>query len=153
MRECLLIQARSFKNHKEDLTFIIKNQLHNLERQNYKAIAQSLKKPLKEAKELCQIIMSFNPVPAKNFSSQPVPYIIPDIYIYKEGNEYKTRLHQESFPKLKVSLHYRKNIHIPEKTQKRHEKIFSGKNKFRPIFYPFSATEKGYYYKSGEQPY
>ena len=127
IRECLLIQTRSFRNQKEDLTFIIKNHLHNLERQNYKVIAQDLKKPLKETKKLCQMIMSFNPAPAKNFSTQPVSYIIPDIYIYKEGNEYKTRLHRDSFPKLTISLHYKKNIHIPEKHKKDMKKYFQEK--------------------------
>lgn len=127
IRECLLIQARPLKNHKEDLTFIIKNHLHNLERQNYKVIAQNLKKTFEETKKLCQIILSFNPVPAKNFSSGPVSYIIPDIYIYKEGNKYKVRLHQESFPKLRISSDYKKNIHIPEKHKKHMKKYFQEK--------------------------
>ena len=124
IKECLLIQTRCVKKHKEKLTFIIKNHLHNMERQNYKAIAQNCKKPLSEIQELCQIILSFNPSPAKNFSSQPVSYIVPDIYIYKSGNTYRIRLHQDSFPMLQISSNYKKIISTSEKHKKDIKKYF-----------------------------
>ena len=133
IKECLLIQARSLKNHKKELTPIITNHLNNLERKNYKAIAQNLKKSVNKIKELCEIIVSFNPSPAKNFISQPVSYIVPDIYIYKEGNKYKAWLHQDSFPMLKISSHYKKTIHASEKHKKAvkkyfQERVHSGQN-------------------------
>lgn len=138
VRECLLIQTRSLKNQKEKVSFIIKNHLHNLERQNYSAIARNMKIKNKEAKDLCQIIMSFNPTPSKNFSSGPVNYITPDIYIYKEENQYKVLLYQSSFPMLKISSHYRKNLrgtgkHKKDLTKYFQEKLNSGQHFIRSL--------------------
>lgn len=127
IKECLLIQARTIKNYKEDLTLIINNHLHNLEKQKLKPIARDLKKTLSEIKSLCEIIKSFTPQPARSFSNQPVSYIVPDIYIYKEGNKYKASLHQESFPTLKISSHYKNTLQVSEKHKKTLKKYFKEK--------------------------
>ena len=127
IKECLSIQARAIKKHKEDLTFIINNHLNNLEKQNLKPIAKDLKKTLSEIKALCEIIKLFTPQPAKNFSSGPVSYIVPDIYIYKENGKYKALLHQESFPMLKISSHYKDSLQASEKHKKVLKKYFKEK--------------------------
>lgn len=127
IKECLSIQARAVKNHKEDLSFIINNHLHNLEKQNLKPIARDLKKTLNETKALCDIIKIFTPQPARNFSNQPVSYIVPDIYIYKENGKYKALLHQDSFPMLKISSHYKDSLQASEKHKKALKKYFKEK--------------------------
>ena len=116
IQECLLIQARSRKEHKEALSEIIKNHLPELAAKNYATLAARLKKPLEEVKALCEMIRSFTPCPESPVSLRgpaarsPADgsfYIAPDMYIYKEaGGGYKAFLHRESFPQIRFSSAY-----------------------------------------------
>ena len=102
LKECLLIQARVMEEDTKDMTALIQNHLHNLEKKNYKAAAFDLKISLEEVKDMAKTVSSMEPVPARKFLQEPDVYVTPDVYIEKEGNDWKVTLNDEGIPSLSL---------------------------------------------------
>ena len=106
LKECLLIQLRHRKEGTKNTGLIVKHHLQNIKEKKYKAIAYDLNISLEETIKLCKVIQSLEPNPARNFSSQPTVFIRPDLYIYKQGQNYHVILNKENTPELKFSYRY-----------------------------------------------
>ncbi len=107
LKECLLIQARQNQEDTKDLITLISNHLPQLECKNYKAIASAMQLQEEEIIDLYKIINSMEPKPGRRFTSQPVQYVIPDVYITKDGNnQYKVAINEEGLPHLKIASVY-----------------------------------------------
>lgn len=109
LQECLIIQARHLEEDTHDLVHIIQTQLKNLERKNFDAISKELNLPLEEVIEISKIILSMDPKPGRRFQVADTQYVLPDVYVYKVGDEYMVSLNEDGLPKLKISNLY-KNI-------------------------------------------
>ena len=110
LEECLLIQLRHKKEDTTIPSLIIRNHLQNIKEKKYKAIAYDLNISLKEFKRCLKIILSLDPSPCRNFSSQPTVFVRPDLYIYKENEDYQVFLNKEELPQLKLSYEYTQSI-------------------------------------------
>ncbi len=110
LKECLLIQIRRLDDKNSKAEEILLHHLHNLEKRNFLIIARDLKISLEEMIKAAEIISSLNPTPGKFFDQNQVQYIVPDIFIYKRGNDYEVVLNEDGLPKLKVSSFYRKSL-------------------------------------------
>jgi RNA polymerase sigma-54 factor len=86
---------------------VISHHLKDLERRNFDQIAKSMAKDPKEISEMCQIILNMDPKPGRRFSSSEVHYVVPDVYVYKVGDEYMISLNEDGLPKLKISNFYK----------------------------------------------
>ncbi len=106
LKECLLIQARTFHPDNERLRLLIDRHLPDLERKNFPAIARGLKCSLDEVKVLVETIVGMEPRPGRAFATDDVVYIQPDVYVFKVGGEYVTVLNEDGLPKLKISPYY-----------------------------------------------
>ena len=103
LQECLLIQARQNQEDTKDLITLIANHLRDLEQKNYKAIAEAMHIQEEEVMDLYKIINAMEPKPGRRFVSQPVQYVVPDVYITKDREDYKIVLNEDSLPHLKVA--------------------------------------------------
>lgn len=110
LQECLLIQARQNQEDTKDLITLIANHLPDLERKNYKAIAHAMQLQEEEVMDLYKIINAMEPKPGRRFVSQPIQYVIPDVYITKDGDSYKVSLNEDSLPHLKVASIYQEML-------------------------------------------
>ena len=110
LQECLLIQLRHKTEDTQKASSIVRNHLQNLKDKKYMVIAYDLNISLEETIRLCNIIRSLEPNPARNFSSQPTVLVCPDLYIYKQGEDYHVILNTDFIPELKFSHEYVKNI-------------------------------------------
>lgn len=110
LKECLLIQLRYKKEDTTKASFIVKNHLTNMKDKKYTTIAHDLNISFEETVKLCKLIQSLEPNPARNFSSQPTVFVRPDLYIYKQNQDYHVILNKESIPELKFSYKYAKSI-------------------------------------------
>ena len=110
IKECLMIQARHLEEDTKDMIYIIQDHLEDLKNKNYKNIGACLNISEEEVLDICKIIQSMQPIPAQNFSTQPTEYITPDIYIYKQGNDYKMSLNEDGFPDLRINKNYKKML-------------------------------------------
>ena len=51
------------------------------------AIARDLKCELEEVYEAAKLISTLEPRPGRNFTTEDPPYITPDVYVHKTGDE------------------------------------------------------------------
>ena len=110
LEECLLIQLRHRGEDRAEVVRIVKNHLENLKEKRYMVIAYDLQISLEETVSLCRLIQSLEPNPGRNFSSQPTVWIYPDLYIYKQDEEYQIILNKDFTPELRFSHEYARAI-------------------------------------------
>jgi RNA polymerase sigma-54 factor len=107
LKECLLLQAQQVYPRESCLQAIIRDHLDQLARRNYQAIAKELQMPVEEVVRASRLIAELEPKPGRRFSDETVPYIIPDVYVYKVGDEYLVILNEDGLPKLRINPYYR----------------------------------------------
>ncbi len=124
LRECLLNQLR-FRGDRDCLLFkIISSHMRELENRNYPVIARALKVSVSEVHEAVSKMLDLEPVPARNFVADDSLYIVPDIYIFKIGENWLVALNEEGLPRLMVSDLYRTMLDDKGKIMKSEEKDF-----------------------------
>jgi len=127
-RESLLIQIahdqRSYdqrsRDHKskkqkmpEEISNGIKIAIENLdlvERDKYAALAKKTNLDEEDARFVCDYIKNFSPFPGRTFASasSEVRYVIPDIKVVRDGDEFSINLNDEVFPVLGTNLFFEK---------------------------------------------
>ena len=110
LKECLLIQACQNQEDTKDLLTLIKEHLSELEQKNFNAIAKKMNLEEEEIMDLYKIINAMEPKPGRRFVTQPVHYITPDVYIIKEGSEYRVSVNEEGLPHLRVAHIYQEML-------------------------------------------
>jgi len=107
LEECLLLQANALNLNDTIITEIISNHLVHLQNKNYNAICRALKKDMKEVTQAADIIKMLDPRPCHRFTITESQYISPDIFVYKEGEEFVIVQNDDGLPRLRVSPFYR----------------------------------------------
>jgi RNA polymerase sigma-54 factor len=102
-----LIQLRADKLRNGIVEQIVEDHLHDLETRNYQVISKALKISMEKVIENVAIIAELEPVPGRKFGGENAQYIIPDVYVFKLGNEWVVSLNEEGLPQLKLSDFYR----------------------------------------------
>ncbi len=121
--ECLLVQIEVFETDKKDLLKkIITHHLEDLSKKNFKKIAHVLNTTVEDIECAFEIIKSLNPKPGQGFgfSEYENQYIEPDVFVFKDGDEYKVILNKEGIPSLKINRQYElmlKNKELDENTK------------------------------------
>lgn len=107
LKECLLIQARLLGTAPLLVSLIINDYLKDLENKNYEHIARKLKVPLDDVVQAVSIICGMDPRPGSLYNEERPQAIIPDVYVFKSGDEYKVVLNEDGVPRLRISSYYR----------------------------------------------
>jgi RNA polymerase sigma-54 factor len=108
LQECLLIQANLLTEPGGQLLgVIIKKHMRLLETKNLPAIAKDLKVSLEEVVNATKLLNKLNPRPGRNFTGEDAPYITPDVFVYKMGEEFTVVLNDDGLSKLRISSMYR----------------------------------------------
>lgn len=110
LTDCLLIQARALGLKDTLVTQIISNHLNHLENKNYKAICRALKVSLEDVIAAVNIITGMEPKPGRQFSEEEPQYITPDIYVYKNENDFVIVINDDGLPKLRINSFYKQAI-------------------------------------------
>lgn len=74
---------------------------------SYRIVAKDLAVSMEAVAEAARRITQLNPRPGRAFSEEQIPYITPDVYVYKVGNDYVVVLNEDGLPKLRVNPYYR----------------------------------------------
>lgn len=106
LRECLMVQAEHHGMDELVIT-ILRDQLSNLEKKNYAAIARDLKVSVEEVYDVAQVIAELEPRPGRDYVSEEPRYIVPDVYVQKVGDKYYVQANDDGMPRLKISGFYR----------------------------------------------
>jgi RNA polymerase sigma-54 factor len=110
LKECLLIQAKQIEEDTNDLVFLVNNHLRDLEKKNYDGIAKAMNLPMETIIDLCKIIYSMDPKPGRSFTSGETQYVLPDVYVYKVGDDFIVSLNEDGLPRLKISNFYKNTL-------------------------------------------
>jgi RNA polymerase sigma-54 factor len=87
---------------------IIANNMEELEKKKYAALAQMYNISLRDVMSAVKIIEDLEPKPGRNFSNVSTNYIVPDVYLVKTADGYQIVLNDEGLPRLRVSLFYKR---------------------------------------------
>jgi RNA polymerase sigma-54 factor len=107
LKECLLVQAKMLGVSSSLVITIIQEHLHDLEKKDYNRLAKKLRLPLSDILQAVTLITHMDPKPGSIYSEEKAQSIIPDVYIFKTGGEYKIVLNDEGLPHLRISNYYR----------------------------------------------
>src|SRR6202140_228029 len=110
VRECLLLQIES-RNGKGGVAWqIVADHLKLLETRQIKEIAKVLGRPMEHIQIALDVIRHLDPYPGLRYSDQGARQIEPDVYIFKEGDEYIIQLNDDDLPQLRLNAQYRKML-------------------------------------------
>ena len=115
LKECLLIQAQQLHPQEPLLQKIIQDHLNLLAKKNYPALVRELGVSLEEVVRTTRLVSELDPRPGRRFSDENIPYITPDVFVFKVGDEYVVMLNEDGLPKLRINSYYR-NV-LREQTQ------------------------------------
>lgn len=106
LKECLLIQLAQLGLAESLSAIIVEKHLDKLERKRFDLISKEEKAPLDEVYRAVSIIRGLEPYPGRPFSDEAPRYIVPDIYVTKDGESYVITLNEDGLPKLRISPYY-----------------------------------------------
>jgi len=107
LQECLLIQVKLLGIENPLVEVIIANHMKDLEIKNYNHIAKKNKVPIEEVLQAVMIISNMDPRPGSVYNEERIQAIIPDVYVFKAGDEYKIVLNDDGMPRLRISNFYK----------------------------------------------
>lgn len=112
--ECLSIQIKSRDDIEESIKEIaikiVENFLKELGSKNYDYIANEINITKDKVLEALKIIQTLEPYPAREYDTTPIKYIVPEIFIFKENDEWIVKTNESFIKPLKISKKYSKLI-------------------------------------------
>lgn len=107
IKECLLIQARIFGISDPLIGMIVNHHMKDLEIKNYESISKKLKVPLDDVLRAVVLISNMDPKPGSRYQVESISTIVPDVFVFKSGDDYKILMNDDGLPKLRISNFYR----------------------------------------------
>jgi RNA polymerase sigma-54 factor len=107
LRECLLLQIKHFKLRNGVVEKIVDHHLHDLENRNYSAVAKALGITLDVVYTNVGVIAGLEPIPGRQFGPDAPQYVIPDVFVFKLGDQWIVSMNEEGLPRLRVSSFYK----------------------------------------------
>ncbi|MEE8300166.1 MAG: RNA polymerase factor sigma-54 [Desulfatiglandales bacterium] len=117
-KECLLIQLRFQGLDGSIVEKILTDHMKELEKKRYNQIAKNLAVSLEEVLSAVSIIASLEPKPGRFYNDEETIYIIPDVYVYKMGDEFIIVLNEDGLPKLRINAFYKETLAKKDKASK-----------------------------------
>ncbi|MDT8441263.1 MAG: RNA polymerase factor sigma-54 [Desulfuromonadales bacterium] len=107
LRECLLKQMEHLGLQESLSAEMLRNHLDDIEGRRYQRIARSLRVSLDEVLAAAKLISGLDPRPGSQYGQADIHYIVPDIFVYKIGDEFVVVLNDEGLPSLRINSFYR----------------------------------------------
>jgi RNA polymerase sigma-54 factor len=108
LREAWLAQMDYLQIQDDVARAIVANHLPLLEKSDFVQLARALNIPMAEIKDHIDLIKGLDPTPGRKYSEERTTYIVPDIIIAKEGDDWTIALNDEGLPRLRISPYYRR---------------------------------------------
>ena len=136
LAECLLIQARIIFPEDRIVLGILKHNVAELEKRDFKRIARGRGVSLQRVLDAIRSIAELEPRPGREYVTEDARYITPDIYVVKSADGHVIQLNEEGVPKLRVSDYYRRVLTGAAKGDKEYiqEKLRSAQWLIRSIY-------------------
>jgi len=110
LRECLLVQLDHLKVDIDLPRSIVNEYLGHLQRHAYDELARELGCSLQDIQEALELIRSLDPKPGSKYNATLSAYVEPDVFIIRDGDDYKIVLNEEDLPKLRINHRYQQML-------------------------------------------
>jgi RNA polymerase sigma-54 factor len=110
LRECLLLQLAGRNGQGGVAWRIVESHLKLLQRRQYQELAKVLGRPLEHIQIACEVIRHLDPCPGLRYSGPGARQVEPDVYIFKEGDDYVIQLNDDDLPQLRLNRQYRRML-------------------------------------------
>ncbi|MGD8896459.1 MAG: RNA polymerase factor sigma-54 [Acidobacteriota bacterium] len=110
LTECLRIQLRMLGLEDSPADVMVRDHLKQLQSHQYPEISRQMGLTSEEVAHHLEIIRGLDPRPGNRYSPERSAYILPDVFVVKEGDEYKIVLNDDGLPKLRISPTYRRML-------------------------------------------
>jgi RNA polymerase sigma-54 factor len=107
LRECLSLQIDALRIDEPLVRTLVDNHLDALQKRDFRGIARTLGVTIEEVAVASRVIGRLEPRPGRPFGGEEAVYIIPDIYVYKIGDDLHVVLNEDGLPKLRINQLYR----------------------------------------------
>lgn len=105
--ECLALQLMKKSDMHPSAIDIVLNEIEDLASRKWKQLAKKYECTLFDIQLIYDQIKKLNPKPGLAYSSEPVIYIEPDVYITVIDNDLQVHLNQDVFPMMRIQAEYR----------------------------------------------
>jgi RNA polymerase sigma-54 factor len=105
--EALLAQMDQLQVQDEIVRTIVAKHLPLLERSDFAQLARILGIAMPEVRARIDLLKTLDPTPGRKYTEERTSYVVPDISVTKEGEEWKVDLNDEGLPRLRISGYYR----------------------------------------------
>ncbi|RLA85870.1 MAG: RNA polymerase sigma-54 factor [Deltaproteobacteria bacterium] len=111
LRECLLIQLRQKKGGDYQLLRrVIQEGFEELLKGDLRGLAERFGVETQELLKAIKLLKTFDTRPGRAFYPEANQYVIPDVIIYKKGEDFEVMLNDEGLPRLKISSLYQQML-------------------------------------------
>mgnify|MGYP001316761651 CR=1 FL=1 len=110
LQECLLLQLEHLGIEETHSASIVRNHLELLQTHRFQELATCLGISETETRRHVEIIERLVGEPGLRHNQPQSQYVIPDVYIEKEGTEYIAQLNEDGLPQLRISRSYRRML-------------------------------------------
>lgn len=115
-RESLNVQIRLLKDAPHGIEKILDN-LELVEREKYSVLAKKTGLNEEDVRSICEYIKKLYPFPGRSFAMTDVRYVIPDIKVTRDKDEFTIILNDEAFPVLSINPFFRELGDSEEKAE------------------------------------
>ena len=113
LKECLLLQAGRSAPENEKLSLLIREHLEELVRNKLPQIAAAMRIGMDELNGLIAELRQFSPHPGASMDQHNEPYIIPEVTVVPDGDEFRLLDNEPPFGRLSISKTYQKMLENP----------------------------------------
>ena len=108
LTESLRIQLRVLGLENSPADVMVRDHMKQLQSHQYPEISRHMGLSADEVSHHLEIIRGLSPRPGAGYSAKRSDYVLPDVFVMKEGEEYKIVLNDDGLPKLRISPTYRR---------------------------------------------
>lgn len=110
LTESLRLQLRHLGLEGSQTDVIVRDHMKQLQGHQYGEIGRLMGLTPDEVAHHVEIIRRLDPRPGLRYSSEKSTYIVPDVFVVKEGEEYRIVLNDDGLPRLRISPTYRRML-------------------------------------------
>jgi len=110
LTESLRLQLRHLGLEGSPTDVMVRDFMKQLQGHQYLEIGRQMNMTPEEISHHVEIIRHLDPKPGMKYSPERSNYIVPDVFVVKEGEEYKILLNDDGLPKLRISPTYKRML-------------------------------------------
>jgi RNA polymerase sigma-54 factor len=114
LTECLRLQLRNLGLEGSPTDLMVRDHLKQLQGHQYPEIARQMGLTMDEVSHHLEIIRRLDPRPGLKYSPNRSTYVVPDVFVVKEGDEFKILLNDDGLPKLRISPTYKRMLDVKD---------------------------------------